>query len=102
MSDAAARKLVSLQSFTALIVALLTVAGLLHINTAYGAQLPTRSIELSSASVSASDNYQLSFTIPAPETFGSVRLQFCAESPLVGQPCTLPAGMNLSGAILVS
>jgi hypothetical protein len=83
-------------------VALLTVAGLLHIGTAYGAQLPDRSIELSSASVSATDNYQLSFTIPAPETLGSVRLQFCAESPLVGQPCTLPAGMDLSGATLVS
>lgn len=102
MSTAAARKLVSLQSLSALSVALLILAGLLHLGTAYGDQLPSRSIELSSANASATDTYQLTFTIPQPEILGSIRLQFCSESPLIGQPCTLPIGMDLSGAVLAS
>ncbi len=102
MSDVPARKLNSVQSLSFLLVALLTVVGLLHMSTAFGAELPSRSIELSSASVSAADTYQLTFTIPNPETLGSIKLQFCSESPLVGTPCTLPTGMDLSGAVLAS
>ncbi|MBC7581643.1 hypothetical protein H7097_02110 [Aeromicrobium sp.] len=102
MSATDAHRLVSLQSISALIVALLLVAGLLHSRTAYGAQLPTRSIELSSASASATDSYQLTFTLPQAETLGSIKLQFCAESPLVGNPCTLPVGMNLNSTSLAS
>lgn len=102
MSNVVAHKLVSLQGLSTLIVALLTIAGLLHLGTAYGAQLPARSLELSSASVGATDNYQLSFTIPNAETLGSIRLQFCSQSPVVGAPCTLPVGMNLTNAVIVS
>ncbi|MGH7241401.1 MAG: hypothetical protein ACREGB_03845 [Candidatus Saccharimonadales bacterium] len=44
----------------------------------------------------------MSFAIPQSETLGSVRLEFCAESSLIGQPCTLPVGMDLSSVTLAS
>lgn len=102
MSNLSTHRLVSTQSLSALVVALLLVAGLLHIGKAYGDQLPSRSIELSSASAGATDKYQLTFTIPQVEILGSIRLQFCTESPLIGQPCTLPVGMDLTAATLTS
>jgi hypothetical protein len=102
MSTASARRLVTSRSLSAFTIALLIIAGLLHLSTAYGVQLPSRGIQLSSAAAGATDKYRLFFTIPQFETLGSVRLQFCAESPLIGQPCSLPAGMDISGATLSS
>jgi hypothetical protein len=102
MSKAAVPRLVSIKRICFSLVALLIVVGLLHLGTAYGAQLPARSIELSTASAGATDNYQLTFTVPQFEILGSIKLQFCAESPLIGNPCTIPVGMDLSGAALAS
>ncbi len=49
---------------------------------------------------SATATYQLSFTILSPETLGSIKLQFCANDPLIGDPCTVPAGLDASAAVL--
>lgn len=102
MSAANARRLPNIRSLSAFLVALLVIAGLLHLSTAFGEQLPRRSLELSSPAASATSRYMVGFTLPQAETLGSVRLQFCAESPLIGQPCTLPAGMDLSSVTLLS
>lgn len=62
------------------------------------AQLPSRSIQLSNASVSATNvTYQVNFT---PQTTGAVAfvVDFCSNSPLIGQACTAPAGFTSAGA----
>lgn len=103
MYKAAASRLVSIKNLCFVLVALLIGVGLLHLGTAFGAQLPTRGIQLSSATAGAiNTTYRVQFDIPNPETLGSIRLQLCAESPLIGQPCTLPAGMDISAATLTS
>jgi hypothetical protein len=102
MYKAAASRLVSIKNLCFVLVALLIGVGLLHLGTAYGAQLPTRSIQVSSASPGATATYKVGFDIPNPETLGSIRLQICAESPLIGQPCSLPTGMVISTATLTA
>ena len=71
---------------------------------ASAAQVTTRSVTLSSSVVSAQNvTYKVEFTIPAGDTgAGAVALQFCSNSPLVGASCTFPAGLNVSGATVVS
>lgn len=100
MSQATVRKLVTIRSISLLLVASLLVVGLLHISQTFGAQLPTRSIKLDQATAGTTDTYRLTFTIPSAETLGSIQFQFCSESPLIGQPCTLPTGMDITGAVL--
>ncbi len=102
MSVENVRKLVTTPRLSLALVALLLLAGLLRIATVSAAQLPIRSIELAQGAPSVSDTYKLGFDIPQAETLGSITLQFCAESPLNGSPCTLPVGMDLSSVVLAS
>jgi hypothetical protein len=102
MSNRVTAKLAPAQLLCLLLVALLTVVGLLHITHASGDQLPLRSLTLENGLASTNDNYTLGFTIPVVGTLGSIRLQLCAESPLIGAPCTLPVGMDLTGVTLAT
>jgi hypothetical protein len=95
-----ARKFVSLQTICLLLVVSLIVVGLLRIGAASGDQLPSRSITLTKAQPSASDTYSIAFTVPNPETLGSIEVQFCSDSPLIGTPCAAPVGMNVAAATL--
>src|SRR5665213_3739164 len=85
-----------------LIVVSVIVLGLLFCSTAYGDELPLRSILMSDSGVGATTTYILSFTIPAPETLGSIELQFCANDPLIGDICIAPSGFDISSATLSS
>ena len=59
------------------------------------AQLTERSIALSSASKSVQDvSYKVKFT--APSAAGAFVIDFCAESPIIGQACTAPAGFTVA------
>lgn len=63
---------------------------------ASAAQLTERSIALSSSSASAEDvTYGVSFT--ADGAAGAVVLDFCQNSPVIGQTCTSPAGFVATG-----
>ncbi len=68
--------------------------------SAYSDQLPQRNLMLSDNRVNVYATYQLGFTIPNSETLGSIKLQICSNNPLVGEPCTIPTGFDISGAIL--
>jgi hypothetical protein len=57
-------------------------------------------MEMSSDLPSATATYDASFSIQASETLGSVEIQFCSNSPLIGANCVSPAGFSLSGATL--
>lgn len=85
----------------ALSAALLILSGgLLFFAQASGAGLPLRNLTLSDSTVSANVIYQLGFTIPSPETLGTIKIQFCANDPIMTDPCTQPTGMDVSGAVL--
>lgn len=63
---------------------------------ASAAQLTTRSVELSSSTKGATANYTVNFTAAADA--GAVVVDFCSNSPLLGQECDAPGGLSLSAA----
>lgn len=66
---------------------------------ASAAQVEERSVQLSNSSKSATNvNYRVTFT-PAEEASAFV-LEFCANTPIIGQECTAPAGFNASEAVV--
>src|SRR6185312_9196459 len=73
-----------------------------YLTPAYGADLPARSVLMSDDRASVVATYLLSFTIPAPETLGSIKLQFCSNDPLFSDPCTAPSGFDISAANLTT
>lgn len=95
-------KLPKAQITRTLVISLLFLAGLLYVlfPKAYGAELPSRSLTISDNRVNVSSTYQLGFNIPASETLGSIELQICASNPIPSQPCTVPAGFDISSAVL--
>lgn len=65
-------------------------------------KLAERSLTLSSSYPDASAVYTVSFTNPSAGTIGSIRVQFCANDPLVGEPCDPPSGFDMTAATLLS
>jgi len=64
---------------------------------ASAAQVTERSIELSSASANASDvTYKINFT--ATQSAGAFIVDFCTNTPLVGETCAAPAGLTVASA----
>lgn len=64
---------------------------------ASAAQVTERSISLSSSSVSATGVvYKVNFT--SVGAAGAFVVEFCSDTPLVGQACTAPAGFSASSA----
>lgn len=61
-----------------------------------------RSVELENNVPGQTSEYTLALTIPAVATLGSIKLEFCENSPLYTEPCDAPGGFNLAGATLVS
>lgn len=60
------------------------------------ANVTQRSIELSSSSKGMTGvEYKVNFTPPA--TAGAFVVDFCSNSPVIGQACTPPAGFNAAG-----
>lgn len=88
--------------FRTLIIAPLLLVGLLFFSRVYGANFTSRNLTLSDNLASDTATYKLSFDIPASETLGSISLQFCQESPLVGDACTTPVGFDASAVTLLT
>lgn len=71
---------------------------------AYGL-LTNRQIRMSSSvtgSVSAGQDvtYLIRATTPATATLGSIGIQFCSNSPIIGDTCTAPTGFDINEATL--
>ncbi len=64
---------------------------------ASAAQLTTRSAALSSSSKAAT-GVSYMFTFTASATAGAAVVQFCSNSPLIGEFCTAPTGFTAAGA----
>ena len=76
---------------------LATIAPAVIVAVASAAQVTERSITLSSTSKLAKGvSYQVNFN--APTGAGAIVVDFCSNSPLIGQPCTAPVGFDASGA----
>ena len=77
--------------------------GIFYFSRAYGAQLPQRSLLISDSRANRTGvTYVLSFNLPSSETLGSIKLQICANDPLLNDPCTTPSGFDISSATLSS
>lgn len=81
---------------------LLTVAGLVHGPTVYGAQVNSRSLTLSNNVPSAASTYVITFDVATAGTLGSVKAEFCENTALFEVSCIAPAGLDLTTAVLVS
>ena len=88
---------------TAAILALITAAPLLIMSDpalAY-AQVTNRSIQMTTAHISASDNMTVVFTNQTAAN-GSLVINFCKESPISGATCTTPTGFSAASATLTN
>lgn len=87
------------QSFSAFVALTVMMLSLILSTFASAAVLQERSIVPSTASVTAEEEsvrYLVTFT---PEVdAGALVLDFCTNTPVIGQSCTAPVGMDLSGA----
>jgi hypothetical protein len=66
---------------------------------AYAAPLTSRSIRISKSAIGTSSAgqdviYRIGFTIPASVNVGGMAIDFCSNSPLIGETCTAAAGLN--------
>ena len=79
------------------VAAFVTLAAFISPSIVAAAQVNERSVRLSSSSTSATNTtYEVSFT--SVGAAGAFVLDFCSNSPLIGQDCTAPAGFNASSA----
>lgn len=61
------------------------------------AQVTSRSISMSSSTKSATNQtYKINFT--SVGAAGAFIVEFCSDTPLIGQACTKPTGLDLTGA----
>lgn len=60
-----------------------------------------RSLYMNSSQPGVTTSYTVSFRYMSPQTVGSVDMLFCV-SPIPYQPCIVPEGLDVSGAVLSS
>lgn len=81
-----------------IVIALALLLAIVTPTLAMAAQLTQRSIALTSSSKAATDvSYQVKFT-PGSAAAGAIVLDFCSNSPLIGEACTAPVGFDVSAA----
>ena len=85
-----------------LLVPVLAVVGVLSwLLPAYGnGQLTERSLQLSDSIPGHMSNYEIAFTIQDPDDVGSLKIEFCSNSPLEAEVCTQPSGLDANSATL--
>ena len=65
---------------------------------AYGL-VTTRFVQISNSAVSATGvEYDVSFDLATAHTVGSIAIQFCSNTPIIGDSCTAPAGFDIDSA----
>jgi hypothetical protein len=67
------------------------------------AEVVQRSIRVSDSRAAHNNTtYRMAFSTITSSIVGSVRISFCANSPLVDDPCSAPAGFDISNAAFAS
>lgn len=80
----------------------LSLAVLLPYLPVSGAQSSHRYLSLASATAGVTTEYRLGLDIMTEGPLGSIRVQFCANSAIIGTPCIAPNGFDLSDATLAT
>jgi len=99
----ASRKTLKLSYIAKVAAPLFVGVGLLALLLpAFGSpDLALRSLQLSNSQASQVGQYEVAFTIQDASAVGSLKLEFCSNSPLEGFSCTAPNGFDVSNASLV-
>ncbi|HUD05906.1 MAG TPA: hypothetical protein VMR18_03290 [Candidatus Saccharimonadales bacterium] len=88
---------------TIYIVSFLFVSSILSVPLVHAAYFPfpNRSDELSTSVPGATGTQVFSFQIlDTTDILGSIEFQYCSNSPLQGDSCTAPPGVNVTNAVL--
>lgn len=84
-----------------LMAALMTLVPLLHAPAVDAAGvLANRSVTISDPRVSAITRQDFRFSFPSYQSVGSIKFEYCENSPFVGNPCDMPSGLNVGSANL--
>jgi hypothetical protein len=87
--------------YTVLLFLLAVPFYLSNIPKSFAEQITNRGIVLSSNAVSASPvTHTVSFAYNSSSNIGSVVIEYCTNTPLIGQFCAIPAGLDTSAATL--
>jgi len=82
---------------------ILSIAGILPLAisrkaSAYGL-LTSREIKISSSVSAATDvTYRVAATTPSTQNLGSMAIEFCSNTPVIGDACTAPSGFDINEA----
>lgn len=79
-----------------------TILGQLLPATAQADQLLRRSLKLADSQASVTSQYDFGFEFRSNTPVATVVMEFCSNSPYIGDTCTVPIGLNLSNATLVN
>lgn len=80
---------------------LLIAAGPFAIAKVSAAQILLRSMTISDNQAAHTGvTYNANFFIPTSGTLGSIQIEFCANSPLLDDVCTVPAGFDIASSTL--
>jgi uncharacterized protein YbdZ (MbtH family) len=98
-----ARKLTTNLTLATAIASLLVGAGPFAVPKAGAAQLLFRSMRISDNQAGRTGvTYNTSFFLPGSSTVGSIKIEFCENSPLLDDVCDVPAGFDVANATLAS
>lgn len=81
-------------AYTVMVCTMVLAVLVSHAASAF--MLSERSIQLSSSSVSTTSVYTVGFTARQPA--GAFVIDFCSNTPLIGQPCAIPTDFSAEGA----
>lgn len=81
---------------------LMAVPSLLMIAKVYASDMTQESVTISSSVAGAVVNHTYQLRITTAGNIGSLKFEYCTNSPFVGTACTVPAGLDVTGAALDS
>jgi hypothetical protein len=93
------------RTFLRLLVLSLAAVGSALLPAAQPAQADNmldRSVVLSNNLPSGVTSDFFRFTLPSTANIGSITFEYCADSPLIYDPCDAPAGLDVNSAVLTS
>lgn len=83
-------------------MAALTFGWLVYCLPVHAEQLTNRSISVSSAAPSAQSIHTFQFTYVTTGVLASVAFEYCTNSPIITETCSVPLGLDVSPAVLDS
>lgn len=84
------------------LVCLVLIGVLVYSSASRADDLITRSITIGTSVPSAVTTHDFNFTIPGATSIGSIEFEYCSNDPFIDTPCTVPAGLDVSGATLTT